>query len=129
MPSGPGLNGRWQLPNPKAKDFIDGVEIANNVIDAPGTKAILLYTWTENPAINKNVRITGNTLRGRWGVRRNATGSSWENIAISGNRYEGDPNGPAARVSFVDIQNDTTTGEYDQSTNPFNFGLTVRFDY
>ncbi|MCC7010366.1 MAG: hypothetical protein IT184_16275 [Acidobacteria bacterium] len=36
----------------------------------------------------------------------------------------------AASYTFSTTGNtSTTTGQFDQSTNPFNFGLTVRFDY
>jgi len=36
----------------------------------------------------------------------------------------------AAAYTFAASGNtNTTTGQYDQSTNPFNFGLTLRFDY
>jgi hypothetical protein len=92
-------------PNPHDPDRIDGVVITENEFDVPGGIAVLLYSWKDNPNVNRNVTITSNTARARQFLENPDGTGSWELLRVANNTFEGDPNGPRfERVSFAKIE-------------------------
>jgi hypothetical protein len=93
-------------PNPKDRERVEDVVIAGNTFDVPRGVAILLYSWPENPQVNRRVTVAGNVARARQFVLKPDGTGSWESLAVTGNVYHGDPEGGAGRVSLVEVVQD-----------------------
>jgi hypothetical protein len=93
-------------PNPKDREAVEDVTIAGNTFDVPRGVAILLYSWAENPRVNRGVSIARNVARARQFVLKPDGTGGWEGIAVVGNTFHGDPQGGGGRVSLVEIVQD-----------------------
>jgi hypothetical protein len=92
-------------PNPHDPDRIDGVVITENEFDVPGGIAVLLYSWKDNPSVNRNVAVTSNTARARQFFENPDGTGSWEALRVANNTFHGDPQGPRLqRVSFAKVE-------------------------
>jgi hypothetical protein len=92
-------------------EVIRDVAITGNRFDVPGGIAVSLFSPPGTPMRNGDVVVADNVARARRFFMKVGDSGPWERIAVTGNAYHGDPEGPAIQhVQFVELRQERPRG-------------------
>jgi hypothetical protein len=92
-------------------EVIRDVSITGNRFDVSGGIAISLFSPPANPLRNGDVVVAGNVARARRFFVKVGDSGPWERIAVTGNAFHGDPQGPPVQhVQFVELRQERPAG-------------------